>query len=89
MEAHAKEELPEKFLGAVSVYHYQMEMSSATFVEASHHRTRLPQFRSEGWGLLRGITTSRGCEDREDEGRATPKREELWKISYLLEIRNI
>ena len=33
VEAQAEEELPEKLLGAVRVYH--MEMSSATFVEAS------------------------------------------------------
>ena len=35
MEVQA-EELPEKLLGAIRVYHYQVEMSSATFVEASN-----------------------------------------------------
>ena len=33
-EAQTKEELPEKLLGAVKVYHYQMKMSLAMFIES-------------------------------------------------------
>ena len=40
MEAQA-EELPKKLLGVIKVYHYQMEMSSAMFIEARCHQTRL------------------------------------------------
>ena len=86
MEAQAEEELPEKLLGTVRVYHYQVEMSSATFVKASPSSDLVAAVSKRGLGFAKGITTSRGCEDREDEGKGNTKTR---RVVELLEIRNI
>ena len=57
MEAQAEEELPEKLLGAVRVYHYQVEMSSATFVEASPSSDSVAAVSKLGLGFAKGEST--------------------------------
>ena len=54
MEVQAEEELPEKLLGAVRVYHYQMEMSSAMFVEESPSSDPVAAVSKGGLGFAKG-----------------------------------
>ena len=54
VEAQEEEELPEKLLGAVRVYHYHMEMSSATFVETSPSSDPVPAVSKRGLGFAKG-----------------------------------
>ena len=54
MEAQAEEDLPEKLLGVVRVYHYQVEMSSATFVEASPSSDPIAAVSERGLGFAKG-----------------------------------
>ena len=54
VEAQAEDELPEKLLGAVRVYHYQMEMSSAAFVETSSSSDPVAAVSKRGLGFAKG-----------------------------------
>ena len=54
VEVQAEEELPEKLLGAVRVYHYQMEMSSAMFVEESSSSDPVAAVSKGGLGFAKG-----------------------------------
>ena len=53
VEAQTEEELPEKLLGAVKVYHYQMKMSSAMFIEGSPSSDPVVTISKRGLGFAK------------------------------------
>ena len=53
VEAQVEEELSEKLLGPVKVYHYQMEMSSAMFIEASPSSNLIAAVSKRGLGFVK------------------------------------
>ena len=82
VEAQAEEELSEKLLGAVRVY--QMEMSSATFVEASPSSNPVAAVSKRGLGFAK--VNHHRSEDREDERRATPNGELCGKFINFVKL---
>ena len=52
-EAQTEEELPEKLLGAVKVYHYQMKMSSTMFIESSPSSDPVAAVSKRGLGFAK------------------------------------
>ena len=52
MNQTKEEELPEKLLGAVKVYHYQMKMCSAMFIEPSPSSDSVAAVRPEKFQFL-------------------------------------